>query len=255
MKRTTALSLVVVLCLSAVALGGCYRQELPENQKILSHSESSSASTEGSQDTPLAGATALEATVKMGAGELTIERGGSDALSAEYVSDPDSLAPSVTYDVDAAGTGQLLVDQGDWDGNIFSDMENRWTLRLSDAVPLDLSVDLGAGESDLLLGGLDLRTLTMNMGAGETTVDFSGDWESDVDARLQAGVGQLTLKLPADVGVRVDLHRSGIGDVVADAGFTQSDGVYQNRTYGETSATIEVSVQRGIGEVRLETAR
>ena len=270
MKRAMLVTLVVVLGLSAVALGGCYRKELPENQKIVltdtwgidlgntDHERVASGDTINRTVTiPLEEAAELDASIRMGAGQLKLEAGGADALEADFEYRPSSLKPNVSYDV-ASGdpaVGNLSVRQPEQSGFLFSNAKNSWDLQLAQDVPLDLDVDLGAGEGDLILGGLELRELKLNMGAGDMTVDFAGDWDHDVVASIQAGVGQLTLKLPADVGVRVDGRGTGIGDFVADSGFEVDGDAFVNRAYGETTTTIEISVARGIGEVRLETVR
>jgi len=262
MKRIAVIALAVVLCGALVGLTGCYRQELPENQKInwgfLDHERVASGDTINRNVTvPLEDAETLDASIRMGVGELRLEAGGSDALQADFEYRPASLKPEVSYDVASGGTsvGNLTVEQPDQSGFPFNNATNIWDLELAKDIPLDLTVDLGAGESDLLFGGLGLRSLTMNMGAGDTTLDFSGDWDHDVTGQVQAGIGQLTFKLPANVGARVFTHNAGIGEVVADQGFTENNGVFVNRAYGETTTTIEISVQRGIGEVKLETVR
>jgi len=258
MKRAIGIVLVVVLGIALVALTGCYRQELPEGQKIhIGDGGSTGTIVTDRPSIPLDGAEELDASVRMGAGELTLESGGTDALEADFDYRPESLKPEVSYDVDSAtpAVGHLTVEQPDFEPGVFGDARNVWALRLATGVPLDLNVDLGAGEGTIRLGGLDLREFTMNMGAGQAVVDFSGDRERDVDARIQAGVGQLTLKFPEDVGVRVSGAKTGIGEFTADEGFVAEGNTFVNRAYGETTTTIEVSVQRGIGEVRLETVR
>jgi hypothetical protein len=42
------------------------------------------------------------------------------------------------------------------------------------------------------------------MGAGETTVDLTGDYEQDLAATIEGGVGEATVVLPGEVGVRVN---------------------------------------------------
>jgi hypothetical protein len=42
------------------------------------------------------------------------------------------------------------------------------------------------------------------MGAGEVTVDLTGDWQNDLDVNIEGGVGEITLRLPRGVGVRVE---------------------------------------------------
>ncbi len=43
---------------------------------------------------------------------------------------------------------------------------------------------MGAGENDLRLGTLALTALDVQMGAGVATVDLTGDWGQDLDARI-----------------------------------------------------------------------
>ena len=52
------------------------------------------------------------------------------------------------------------------------------------------------------------------MGAGQATVDLTGDWKKDLDAKIEGGVGTATIRLPRNVGVYVRAAR-GIGSVNA----------------------------------------
>lgn len=260
MKRSvaTAVALALVAGVVIVSLAGCYRQRLPEDQRVyLGDGGSTGTWTTDSPAIPLAGATSLEATVRMAAGELTLKSGGSNALDGVFQYRPKAFKPQVSYEVvDAAtGIGRLTVEQSEFRADMLGNGKNDWSVRLATGVPLDLNVDLGAGEAVVKLGGLDVRDLTMNMGAGDATVDFSGAWSHDVSARIQAGVGRLTLRLPQDVGVRVSGGKPGIGEFVADDGFTADGDTFVNRAYGQTTTAIEISVKQGIGEIRLETVR
>jgi hypothetical protein len=258
MRRIVLLGCVVALVLASVGLAGCYRKELPANQQIhLGDNDSSGPAQSYTPALPLGSAEELHATVRMGAGEMLLEAGGADALDGIFEYRPSSVKPLVSYEVAGTGTptGDLLIEQPDFQPNMIGNMKNVWTIRLSKDVPLVLDVELGAGESDLNLSGLDLRELSVGMGVGDTTLDFSGTWSHDVSAQLQAGIGQVTMRLPADVGVRVTARRGGIGSFVADDGFTSDNGVFTNTAFGKTASTIDITVQRGIGEVRLETVR
>jgi hypothetical protein len=86
---------------------------------------------------------------------------------------------------------------------------------LNDEVPIDLRVQMGAGESDLDLDSLALTGLTLEMGAGRTTVDLTGDYKQDFDASIQGGVGQATVLLPSEVGVRARAQ-GGLGKINAE---------------------------------------
>lgn len=65
------------------------------------------------------------------------------------------------------------------------------------------------GES---LGALSLRRLEVTNGAGSLTLDLRGDWQRDLDARIEGGVGEITVYLPEDRGVRVNVQQ-GIGEI------------------------------------------
>jgi hypothetical protein len=212
-------------------------------------------------------------TVEMGIGELNIGAGSANLMEAEFSYNVDELAPTVTYEV-SDGTGILDVRHPDIEGFIGipdGDVVNRWNLTFSDALPLELDVTLGAGENQLSLAELDVRSLSLEAGAGEGTVNLGGTLENlDVEAgvgelqinfaaaertqsltgAIQGGVGSTTLMLPADVGVRIDVQQ-GLGSVNA-AGFNQDGDVYTNDAYGESDVTIDLRVELGVGEVTLQ---
>jgi hypothetical protein len=81
-------------------------------------------------------------------------------------------------------------------------------------------------------------------------LDLRGDWQQDLSATIQGGVGAVEVKLPAGTGVRVEV-RGGLGEVQA-RGLSQSGSVYTNAAYGSSEVTLDIVVQGGIGSVMLE---
>jgi len=137
---------------------------------------------------------------------------------------------------------------------------------------MEMGVEMGAGRADLELGTLSLTRLDVKRGAGELNVDLSGasalsrleigggagqvmvdltgNWQTDLDASIEGGVGEITVRLPRSVGVRVDVQL-GIGQVNA-SGFTQDGDDYVNDAYGESDVTLRVDIGGGVGEINLE---
>ncbi|OGC89377.1 MAG: hypothetical protein A2W25_10560 [candidate division Zixibacteria bacterium RBG_16_53_22] len=148
----------------------------------------------------------------------------------------------------------LVVWQPDSEGLTsvrgITDFRNEWDLRLSVEVPMDLSVDVGAGTSALNLGGLSLTGLDVSLGAGKSTIDLSGGWARDLDVKIQAGAGEINVLLPKDVGVRVEVE-TGLGTINAP-GLTQAGDVYTNAAYGVSDVTIQIAIEAGIGQINLE---
>jgi hypothetical protein len=192
----------------------------------------------------------VRADFKMGAGELNLT-GGADALmEAEFSYNVADWKPKVSYDV-GGEKGALTVKQGRGGGvRLGADARNEWDIRLNDEVPTDLVVKMGAGESDLDLDTITLSGLDLQMGAGKTTVDLTGDYAQDFDASIKGGVGEATVLLPSEVGVRAKAE-GGIGKIDAE-GLKREGDSYVNDAYGDSDVTLRVDVQGGIGQINLK---
>ena len=68
---------------------------------------------------------------------------------------------------------------------------------------LSLSVGAASFRADGL-GNLDCRSVDVEGGVGDITLDFGGEWKGDVDASIDMALGSVTLHLPSDVGLRVE---------------------------------------------------
>jgi len=122
-------------------------------------------------------------------------------------------------------------------------------LRFGDSVPLDLKIDMGAGQGNLRLRGVPLTKLELNIGAGRVDADLTGDRKEDLTADIEGGVGEADIRLPKNVGVIVQAS-GGIGRLDTD-GLEHQGGSYVNAAYGKSPATIHLKVEGGIGHIIL----
>jgi hypothetical protein len=202
-----------------------------------------------SQSVKLGDAKSVRMEVKMGSGELKVAGGASQLLDAEFTYNVPAWKPLVDYN--ASGTqGYLTIRQPAGVHGTEAGVRYNWDLHLNNSVPLDMTVEMGAGRADLTLGTLSLNSLDLKFGAGESVVDLTGDWKNDLTARIRGGVGKVTLRLPRDVGVRVDAE-GGIGSINA-ADFKKQGHTYVNEAYGKSHVTLRVDVKAGVGEINLE---
>jgi predicted membrane protein len=88
------------------------------------------------------------------------------------------------------------------------------------------------------------------MGAGRVTLDLTGNWQQDMDASIDGGIGELTLRLPSDIGVRVEVD-TGIGSVDA-SGLTKDGDTYTNDAFGESDVTLRINIEAGVGKINLD---
>jgi hypothetical protein len=181
---------------------------------------------------------------------LNLTGGADQLMEADFAYNVPDWKPKVNYEV-SGDTGELTVRQGNGGGvRLGGDARNEWDIRFNDEVPTNLSVQMGAGESDLDLDDLTLTGLELEMGAGRTTIDLTGDYERDFVASIQGGVGQATVQLPSEVGVRVEAQ-GGLGEINAE-GLQKEGEAYVNDAYGDSEVTLDVDIQGGVGQINLE---
>jgi hypothetical protein len=196
----------------------------------------------------LGGATSVHAHINMPAGQLNISSGGPALLDSHFDYSDSDGEPQVNYEV-AGGAGDLEISQTQPTVH-FGTSNNTWQLNFAQNVPLDLSLDMGAGQGDVNLQGLDVTNLKINLGAGQMDVDLRGPRTTDLDADIEGGVGQGTIRLPKDVGVRV--HADGGLGTISTHGLTRDGDDYVNDALGKSPATIHLKVEGGVGTIDLD---
>ncbi len=114
-----------------------------------------------------------------------------------------------------------------------------------------LKVEAGLGDVDVNVAGGKIGRFDFRSGAGSTRIDLRGAWEDDLVATIEGGLGDLTVIVPRDTGVRIDVNL-GLGDVHAD-GFRIDGSAYVNDAYKNGGdVTLLINVQGGAGSVTLE---
>jgi len=195
------------------------------------------------------GAERLEAVIAFDAGELNVSAlGPSNAVMEAAIENGPSETARQDYAV-SGGVGALRLEQS----------ANRllapfvaaqrtgavWDVRFAPALLLVLDVRTGAGFTSLDLTGLDLETLTLRAGVGQTVVTFP---EGGAAASVSAGVGDTTLYLPASLPARITVQ-SGLANVSVPPRFSRADNVYTTPGFDPESEFLELEVQAGVGRV------
>ena len=226
----------VVLLAAAALLGtGCAPYEQQQE-------------TSDSRSVELAGAESARVQVDMGAGELWVEGGSAKLLDADFHYSVRSWKPEIKYDV-SGGRGYLTVRQPPVHGFNTGRRDNRWDLHLNDKLPMELRVNVGAGEGTLKLAGTSLRRLEIEIGAGELHIDLTGGWDHDLDAEVRGGVGEATVRLPVGVGVRATAT-GGLGGINVQ-GLHKEGNYWENDAYGKSDIHVRLKVTGGIGQINL----
>jgi hypothetical protein len=181
----------------------------------------------------LEGAKKLEIKCTFAAGRLNIEPASiSEAarIDAEY--DPDRIDLDVDYRV-RGDAGRLTIETDHHGRNIDTD-DNYLDLTLSDKLPTDLRMELGACKSELELGGVPLTLLDLEIGAASGTIAFSKPNPVRM-RRMNVEVGASSAKLYKVGNANVDRVKCSIGAASSHIDLT---GEY----HGETEVEISVGV-------------
>jgi len=193
-------------------------------------------------------AQSVHASLAASAAQLTIGGGSSHLLDADFAYNDSYGDPRVEYNV-ANGVGQLTVSQEGDSTHFVGASRNEWNLHFSNDVPLELKIEMGAGQGQLRLRDVSVTRLDLEIGAGQVEVDLTGDRKKDLDADIEGGVGQATIRLPKNVGVIA--HASGGIGAISARGLRQDGDEYTNEAFGKTPTTIHLKVEGGVGEVSL----
>ncbi len=204
---------------------------------------------ETSQSIELQGAKTVNANIEIPSGTLDLAGGASRLLDANFKYRERDGKPAATYNVNH-DEGSLDIAQENTSHVHLAGSGNDWRLRFADAVPLDLTADIGAGKANLDLRGMAVTNADLKVGVGHLVLDLGGARKSDLHVDVHGGVGTAVIRLPREVGVRV--HASdGLGSV-SSGGLHQDHDDYTNDALGKTPATIYLTINGGIGHITLE---
>lgn len=192
--------------------------------------------------------------------------------------------------------GQVDIAQGDIHkitGLPTKEVVNDWSLMLGDAIPLDLTIQAGAYQGVLDLGGLRLKDLTIQDGAsqskvtfsqpnpetldnfsyktgasqvdleelananasnfsfeggaGDYTLDFSGNLTRDAQVSIKAGVSNITINVPAATHVIIT-NQGAISNINTQGTWVVNGSTYETEGQGPV---ITININIAVGNLKL----
>jgi predicted membrane protein len=188
--------------------------------------------------------TSTRVEIDMSAGELEMRSGAKALVEGDFDFNVPALKPAIAYAVSAT-TGDLKISQGTASGNY----ENKWRLNFDEATPIDLHVDMRAGDAELVLGRVNLSGLEVDLGAGDLVLDLRGTPAKSYSVSVQAGAGDTTIRLPASVAVSA--RTAGLIGDVSVSGLEQRNGRWVNPRAEHSPVTVHLQVQHAIGDLRI----
>lgn len=124
-------------------------------------------------------------------------------------------------------------------------------LAFSEPNPVEMSVfSYSTGASDVKMRGLanaNFSIFDFSVGAGDYTLDFSGDLQRDASIKVESGFSNVMIIVPEGVNAVVTVE-SGVSNVSAGSGWSQNGNIYKQKGDGPTLTFI---VEMGAGNLTL----
>jgi hypothetical protein len=139
---------------------------------------------------------------------------------------------------------RLRLEAGASDATLHWDVPN--------AVPMT-QFDLDAGAAQITASGLAnarAPSMRVQVGVGSVELDFGGEWTQDVALDLQLTLGKALVRVPRDVGVRIDVDRYLAS--MDRGGLEKRDDGYYSANWDTARHKLTISGRTAIGRFELE---
>jgi hypothetical protein len=158
----------------------------------------------------------------------------------------------------------LVVQAGAYEGDLelgglplssleVSDGAANVRLKFSQPNPGEMNtLRYSTGASSVRLTGLsnaNFSSMIFRSGAGDYTLDFSGELKRDAVVTVESGISQVVIIVPDGTSARVDFS-GGLTSVKTSGGWQKSGGAF---VLGNGGPTITITIDMGAGNLELRT--
>jgi hypothetical protein len=153
----------------------------------------------------------------------------------------DAGAYHAEYDLGGLALTNLAISDGAADTKVDFASPNLAEMSL-------LSYSTGASNVSLTgLGNANFASLEFDSGAGNYTLDFSGQFQRDGSVHIGTGVSNLTLVIPAGIPCQVTVA-GGLSNVTHDSNWTKNGNAYYQ---GGNGPTLTIVAEIGAGNLTI----
>jgi hypothetical protein len=100
------------------------------------------------------------------------------------------------------------------------------------------------------LANANAREITVNGNLGGVDLDLGGDWAQDLAVDASLGLGELTIRVPRDIGLRVEVQKFLAS--FDHEGLIPRDGAWVSDNWESAPRHLRVRAQTTIGGLRIE---
>ena len=182
-------------------------------------------------------------------GSVNISRGESGKIVVAEALTKGNEDPKMNIDYDIRNrVGYMDVTLGENQGEgehkrgsfkIHGLSGGKWFLRFSDAVPISFDVELGVGNGDFDLSGLNVKDFNLSTGASDVSLSFDQPNKSVIDnLNIESGVSKFTGRNLGNANFKRFRFQGGVGAYTLDFN-------------GKLNNEVDVDVEVGLGVLTL----
>ncbi|MGH7671199.1 MAG: LiaF domain-containing protein [Gemmatimonadaceae bacterium] len=114
-----------------------------------------------------------------------------------------------------------------------------------------ITVEVGAANfAATNLANANAATIHVRGGVGAVDLGFGGTWTRDLNADIQVTLGKVTLRVPHDVGVQLDMQR--FLTTFDNDGLVKRDGSYYSDNWDSARYHLRIHVQTTFGAIAVD---
>ncbi len=240
-RRSWLLSFLGAILILVILAGALYGMQVSAQQRFTASE---------SLNLPLEGAQQARISVDLGAGSLRL-RAMPEPVALVMGSYPASRPVKAARNYQLEDGTAIVALEGVGDSYFFPSAVQAydWDLQLARDIPIDLTVDLGAGEAALDLERLNLGGLNVDLGLGLMRLVLPE--ESSFSGEVKGAVGQITILVPEGAGARIETD-NGLTVVLAGDGIEKQGDVYFSLGYAGADYKISLKVSQAVGIIVIQ---
>jgi hypothetical protein len=140
----------------------------------------------------------------------------------------------------------LRLECGATDATLIFSQPNRVRMR-------EMELNVGAADFRALqLGNANVDQIRLRGGVGQMDLDFSGSWQHDMNVTTRLIVGGLVLRVPADVGVRIEVQRMIAG--FDHPGMIKRDNAWYSPNFDSAPRKLRIKAETVFGAIEVRPA-
>lgn len=173
-------------------------------------------------------------------GDLDITLGAIGTLAI----DVQASAAETQLDLSGLPVTSLAVSSGASDTRVRFDRPNPVRMK---------SLTLSTGAASIMvdrLGNANADEIVIRAGVGQVELDMSGTWLHDSELRAEVALGELTIRVPSDVGVRVETSR--VFASFSHEGLSEKGGAYVSDNWDSATHKLRIYAQTVVGFLSIE---